>query len=65
MLGSHRISILVDHKDKLYESSVKFAKFDSPDFIIMREAVLAFEKLVIHQIGKSGVASDADKKHLF
>jgi len=69
MIGSSRVEVLLNHKDKLYESSLKFAKFDSPDFIIMKEAVLAYEKIVIYQIEKMGSASagvlEVDKKHLF
>lgn len=42
-MGSHRIEILQDNKDKLFEAMVKFAKYDSPDFTIMKEAVLAFQ----------------------
>jgi len=29
------------------ESSLKFAEFDKPDFIIMKEAILAFEKVIL------------------
>jgi hypothetical protein len=31
----------------LIESSLKFAEFDTPDFIILKEAILAFEKILL------------------
>ena len=46
MMGSCRVEILLDQKDKLYQNSLKFAQYDSPDFIIMKEAVLSFEKII-------------------
>ena len=46
MMGSCRVEILLDQKEKLFENSLKFAKYDSPDFIIMKEALLSFEKII-------------------
>jgi len=46
MMGSCRVEILLDQKAKLYEQSLKFANYESPDYIIMREAILAYEKIV-------------------
>ena len=45
-MGSCRVEILLDQKEQLYEHSLKFAKYESPDYIIMKEAVLAYEKIV-------------------
>ena len=45
MIGTCKPKIIVDQKKTLMESSIKFAEFDNPDFIIMKEAILAFEKL--------------------
>ena len=41
-MGNSKIEILLDQTEKLYESSLKFAKYDSPDYINMKEAILAF-----------------------
>ena len=46
MAGSYRIEYLIENKEKLYQFSLKFAKFESPDFIILKEAVLAYEKII-------------------
>ena len=49
-------------------NSLKFAQYRTPDFIIMKEAVLAFEKILQHQIEQEGPAEgvkDEDKKHMF
>lgn len=48
MMGSCRVEILLDQKAKLYEMSLKFAHYESPDYIIMKEAILAYEKIVQH-----------------
>lgn len=50
MIGTHNIDVLLKQKTKLYESSLKFANFDTPDFILMKEAVMAFDKIVVHQM---------------
>jgi len=47
MVGSSKPKIIVEHKKTLMESSLRFAEFDKPDFIIMKEAILAFEKIII------------------
>ena len=46
MMGSSRVDILLDQKEKLYEQSLKFANYESPDYIIMKEAILAYEKIM-------------------
>jgi hypothetical protein len=48
MIGTNRIEILIEHKDKLYDKSLAFAKFESPDYIIMKEAMLGFNKIIKH-----------------
>ena len=48
MMGSCRVEILLDQKEKLYEESLRFANYESPDYIIMKEAILAYEKIVQH-----------------
>jgi hypothetical protein len=50
MIGTNRVEILLQHKDKLYEKSLNFAKFDTPDYIIMKEAVMCFDKIIKAQI---------------
>ena len=45
-MGSCRLQTLLEQKAKLYEHSLKFANYDSPDYIIMKEAILAYEKIV-------------------
>jgi hypothetical protein len=42
MMGSTNISILQDNKHQLCEYMIKFAKYDAPDFVIMKEALNAF-----------------------
>lgn len=68
MIGSCRVEVLLDQKEKLYEESLRFANYESPDYIIMKEAVLAYEKIVEHQISRVGLqdgVTDNDKKHLY
>jgi len=76
MIGTHKPKIILEHKKVLTESSLKFAEFDNPDFIIMKEAIIAFEKIILAQIGKENkresanttymnAVSDEDKKYLF
>ena len=62
--------MILEHKDTLMKSSLKFAQFENPDFIIMKEAILCFEKIVINQMEKSKkdvyhVVSDEDKNYIF
>lgn len=67
-MGSCRVEILLKQKEKLYEFSLKFANYESPDYIIMKEAILAYEKIVKHQIDRVGMSdgvTDNDKKHLY
>ena len=61
MVGSHQIEVLIDHKEQLFASSLEFAKFDSPDFIIMKEAMLAYEKIVLY---KNDGVNESDKAYL-
>ena len=68
MMGSCRVEILHAQKQELYAKSLKFAEYDSPDYIILREAVQAYEKIVQHQVSQVGIVdgvTDNDKKHLF
>ena len=62
MMGSCNVEILVSKKVQLLQQSLGFANQLSPDFIILKEAALAFEKLIENQ--EDG-ASESDKKHLF
>jgi hypothetical protein len=69
MIGANRVEILIQHKEKLYEKSLNFAKSEAPDYIIMKEAVMCFDKIIIAQIEKANNSPDAltesDKKYLF
>ncbi len=49
MIGASDINVLMTQKDNLYEYSLKYAKFDRPDFILLKEALLAYEKIILHQ----------------
>ena len=49
MIGTSKPKVVVEYKDTLVKSSSKFADFENPDFIIMREAVLTF-KLIIQDL---------------
>ena len=67
MLGSSKPKVITDHKKVLMESSLKFAEFDKPDFIIMKEAILAFEKIILLQdkSEEQPSANDEQKMYLF
>ena len=67
MIGTSKIDVLIDQKDKLYEKSLTFAKYEQPDLIIMREAIMAFEKIIKHHVNvkKQAEISEEDKKYLF
>jgi hypothetical protein len=52
MIGSSKAEILMKQKDTLFEHSLKFAKYQNPDFILFKEALLAYEKIMIHQMSK-------------
>ena len=54
MIGNSKPKIIIEHKDTLMKSSQKFAEFNTPDFIIMKEAMLCFERIVLAQYEKSG-----------
>ncbi len=48
--------------------SLKFANYESPDYIIMKEAILAYEKISQHQVDQIGVAEGItanDKQHVY
>jgi hypothetical protein len=48
MIGSSNIDVILSQKENLYEYSLKYAKFDRPDYILLKEALLAYEKLILH-----------------
>lgn len=58
MIGSSNPEILLKQKDALFEYSLKFAKFDKPDFILLKEALLAYEKIMIFQLAKQNSEQD-------
>ena len=60
MIGSSKPKIIIEQKKTLMESSLKFAEFDNPDFIIMKEAILAFEKLFVEK-----EITDEHKQYIF
>ena len=49
MIGSSDIQVLLNQKDNLYESSLRYAKMERPDFILLKEALLAYEKIIVHK----------------
>lgn len=62
MIGSSKIEALLDYKDLLYQNSIKFAKQERPDFMIMKEGLLAYEKIIISQIkDKEGARKSGGK----
>ena len=68
MIGTSDINVLLSQKDHLYEYSLKYAKFDRPDFILLKEALLAYEKIILHQqnsLKQANMIGDQDKKYLF
>ena len=71
MIGTTKVGVLVLQKDNLYQYSLNYAKFDRPDFILLKEALLAYEKIIAHQqLAKNSIEpiasiGDQDKKYLF
>lgn len=57
-MGQTKVDILTDHKDQLFEASLKFAKYDSPNFVIMKEAIIAYQTIVFNQIKVNGGVSN-------
>ena len=49
MIGSSDIQVLLHQMDNLFETSLRYAKVESPDFILLKEALLAYEKIIIHK----------------
>jgi len=49
MIGSSDIQVLLHQKDNLFETSLRYAKVERPDFILLKEALLAYEKIIIHK----------------
>ncbi len=43
----------------------KFANYETPDFQIMKEAILAFQLIVQHQIKTGGEVTETDRKLLY
>jgi len=70
ILGTHKIEILVQNKDQLYRCSRAFASADQPDFILLKEALQCFERVLAHQMaakkGKFGGAelTEQDQHYL-
>lgn len=62
MIGSSKIEVLMNQKDNLFEYSEKFAKFEKPDFIILKEALLAYEKIMNHQLTASATEKKKSRK---
>ena len=48
MIGASKIEVLLAQKDTLYEHSIRYAKFEKPDYILLKEALLAYEKLIFY-----------------
>ena len=48
MIGSSNIKVLIDQKKNLFEFSKNFAEFEKPDFILLKEALMAYEKIILH-----------------
>lgn len=73
MIGSSNIKVLIDQKKNLFEYSKNFAEFEKPDFILLKEALLAYEKIILHQKAeaerekksKGDNIDEADKRYLF
>ena len=49
MMGSNKIEILLNSKVPLYSTSLKLAQILRPDFIMMKEAILCFDKITQYQ----------------
>lgn len=46
MISSQKPKVLLDFKENLKNQSIKFAEFENPDFIIMKESILLFENIL-------------------
>jgi len=47
MIGTAKPRIVMGHKEALIRSSLNFAESSVPDFIIMKEAIALFEKILL------------------
>lgn len=47
MIGSSKVEVLQKQKDSLYKSSLEFANYENPDFILLKEALLGYEKIML------------------
>lgn len=68
-MGQSKIEILLDQRDKLFEYSLKFARYDTPDFTNFKEAVLAFQAILLHEIKENGSfessLKESERRHMF
>lgn len=74
MIGSAKVDVIIEYKNQLYNNSIKFAKMPQPDFILIQEALLTYEKVIIHQMStrrrdanerlSQASISDSDKQYL-
>jgi len=66
MIGTHKIEVLEKNKHALQESSLKFAAYERPDFLLMQEALLSYEKIMQHQ-GRhvDSTVAEKDKEFIF
>ena len=46
MMGTQKVEILNTMKGQLLEKSLFFASYEQPDYILLKEAILAFEKIL-------------------
>lgn len=71
MIGTNKVEVLTKQKEVLFEFSLRYAKFDKPDFILLKESILAYERIIYHQqqisknIDPSAAVNEGDKKHIF
>ena len=67
MMGNQKVEILNSMKVQLQEKSLLFANYEQPDFILLKESILAFEKILqgyISSVGPTTGITDSDKRHL-
>ena len=50
MIGTNNIKVILERKADFFEKSLKFARYEAPDFMLMREAIMVFEKVAVHEI---------------
>lgn len=47
-LGTSDIKLLLDFKERLFKHSLALAQQEKPDFMLVKEALMCYERLMLH-----------------